>query len=284
MYAIKSEFLVKYIAVFFLLGKGYEYLFWDAPLRAFFWNESFLSPFIECFTTWENYASSPYVNETLNFFNRVIAILFLFNALIIFFEKKGRQYVYLLTKINLVISFFLLLCYFKENFYRIGYLLEHSSQFLSLFVYLLFALNILKTKRLLILKLIAAATFIGHGLYAIGFYPVPGNFIDMVIYILHVDEDTSLVLLKMAGFTDIVVGLLVIFFEVRYTKFLYLFMIFWGTWTSIARSVFGLLLSFSISSVHEEWFKMAYRFPHALIPLLILVYFNETKLKSLKID
>ena len=48
-----------------------------------------------------------------------------------------------------------------------------------------------EAETVLYLKIAIALTFSAHGLYAIGYYPQPGVFVDMLINILHFSETTA---------------------------------------------------------------------------------------------
>ena len=119
-------------------------------------------------------------------------------------------------------------------------------------------------------------TFVGHALFAIGFHPVPGNFIDMLISILGVSEDTAVELLLLAGCIDITASVLLFVKETeRYALF---FMIFWGAATAFARIFANFNIDLAYASGLQWIPETIYRFPHSLIPLGLYLYLREQRL------
>ena len=57
----KSFKLLKISVVLVFLGRAWQFIFWDAPFRTFFWNENLLKPFVETVIgiDWQTYAHSP---------------------------------------------------------------------------------------------------------------------------------------------------------------------------------------------------------------------------------
>ena len=59
------------------------------------------------------------------------------------------------------------------------------------------------------LILLIAAVFIAHGLYAVGYYPIPGYFLGMVIDILGLTEQGARNFLLIAGILDFIGAFLI---------------------------------------------------------------------------
>jgi hypothetical protein len=117
-----------------------------------------------------------------------------------------------------------------------------------------------------------SATFIGHALYAMGVYPVPGDFILMLMRTLGCDQQTALTLLWWAGTLDIVAALAVWtprrYLRVRWAALAY--MLVWGSLTALAR-VWGHWGMGSLSEVLWHWSpELILRLPHALISWWLL--------------
>jgi hypothetical protein len=119
-------------------------------------------------------------------------------------------------------------------------------------------------------RLAIAGTFIGHGLYAMGYYPVPGNFVDMVIIHLGVGESTARQLLFGMGCLDLFVaaGMVLPF---RFARPFLVYAMVWGGITALARFRFGF--DMTQSDFGATWFvpEILWRAPHAALPLWVLL-------------
>jgi hypothetical protein len=264
-------------AVCVLLGRGYEYLFWDTPIRVLMWRQDWISGFVELFGfTWEEYASSPTIDKILNFFSRSVAFFFIVSAFAVCFIKSFKQ-VGSLLKNTFGVVLFIYILLFIDNFSRIGYFVEHSIQIGAVLMPVIYFQHKINEKGLfLILQWLVALTFIGHGMFAMAFYPVPGEFIDMLYYAFRFEEKTSLSFLYVIGIIDIVFGLYIllpisllkILKPVTYVVISYF--IVWGFFTAIARIYTGFAMSITIDSFHEEFYKFVFRIPHAIFPFILV--------------
>jgi hypothetical protein len=129
------------------------------------------------------------------------------------------------------------------------------------------------------LKVAIALTFIPHGLFAMGVFPVPGHFVDMTISILKITEDNARIFLWVVGFLD-VVGSILIFVSFRFSKIILYYFVFWGLVTALARIYVGFIPQLAGMTIHNSLFLTIYRLPHGLVPLatLYLIQINHLKL------
>ncbi len=127
---------------------------------------------------------------------------------------------------------------------------------------------------LFILKLLIALTFLGHGLYAIGYYPVPGYFVDMVIRIFKCSESVARFFLFIAGVLDIVIAVGLFLPNKTVVKHCLIWAVIWGFSTAIARVLGNFYSDFILHSLHQTVYEMLYRLPHGLFPLLALFLLN----------
>lgn len=181
-------------------------------------------------------------------------------------EYKRINGLYILASLSLA---FLAFLYCKEKFYHVGQFVEYAIQFLLpvLFIYFLQD-RITLSKLNLLLKISIALTFSAHGMYAIGIYPQPGNFVDMVINIFHVSESAAKAFLKIAGVLDFLLSIAI--FLPRISKYALIYAVIWGGLTALARVWAHFYWSFPLQSLHQNLFETIYRLPHALIPLAAL--------------
>ncbi len=261
------------------LGRSWMHVMWDAPFRTIFWDENLLQSFIESNTafTWNEYVTSPVVDQFIQ--NLIVGFGWFY--LICAFASVGSyklrhkprsivavslQFILWLGAISLII---LAALYCKEKFFSIGQFFEYSCQFLSP-VFLIFLLrdSITRDRLIRLLKIAIALTFTCHGLYAIGFYPRPGLFVDMTINILHVNEANAVRFLNLAGILDFVISILI--FVPRFAKPALFYAVLWGSATAIARVAANFYWS-NLEHTFGYWFwEMLYRLPHALVPVLVL--------------
>ncbi|MEZ4938503.1 MAG: hypothetical protein R2799_13015 [Crocinitomicaceae bacterium] len=127
----------------------------------------------------------------------------------------------------------------------------------------------IKAKSLvLILKLLSALTFIGHGIFAIGLHFVPGGFIQMTQNILGFNTDGAETFLLIAGILDFIVAFVLFIKPLQLIAMVY--MIFWGVLTSLARFV-GYYYHAPIEEVYSVYlFESIWRAPHFMAPLLLV--------------
>lgn len=277
------EKLLRLSCFFVFLGRGYEHIFFDAPYRAFFWDEELLKPLVEGFSScsWHEYVTSPLTDLFIEKIVLAIGIFYLICAYLSLFVKKDNLWRKRILFIGSVSLFILSLLKFKTHFYQIGQILELTLQWSSglfLIYYINQEINPSDEKLYKFLKLAVGLTFLGHGLYAIGYYPVPGKFIDMIIIMTALSEDQSLLFLQVAGVFDIFVFS---FCNLNLIdKYVFSFAAIWGGFTSFARIGTSLFLSLSLSSLHSSFYEVIFRLPHFLIPLAC-VYISLNNQKNL---
>jgi hypothetical protein len=123
------------------------------------------------------------------------------------------------------------------------------------------------------LRLAIAATFAGHGMYAIGYYEVPGQFVTLVMRSLHVTESTALDLLKVAGCLDFAValGALTAPRLGPLGAVTLLYAAGWGTLTALARLWSFFRWDLALERLAQWLHETVMRLPHGLVPLLLLL-------------
>lgn len=260
--------------VFF--GRGYQHIFFDAPYRALLWDESLLKVCITSLfnISWHTYVSS----STFDFFIQgsiiVTGVFYLACAFISLFVSRHQWFLHGFIKAGGCCLFLLSLLYFKEHFFQVGHFFELALQWSTPFFLCLYLKDdSLFYKKLAYLKFIIGITFLGHGLYAMGFYPVPGYFLDMLGVVFGLNENYGRFFLKAMGHLDILVFPLI--FYKRLNRQVLFFAMSWGLITSLARVVSTLFLSFSFSSIHYSLFETIYRLPHFFIPFLLFLLIRK---------
>ena len=244
--------------------------FGTLPDRTLLWDEALLKPIVEgVFNgSWQEYVTNLYTDTLINCIVRIIGFIYLSAAFVTIvllrFNHRILDAIIFTAGCSLVVLSILLT---KEKFYHTAQFFEHSIQFGLPFI-LLYSRSkkVNEKKLLLLLKIIIAATFFSHGLYAFGFYPVPGQFVDMVIQILGVSENFSVTLLYIAGILDFVIAVLI--FIPRTAGYTLLYAMIWGFLTAIARIIASIDFTFLWQSMHQNLYEMVYRLPHGIVPLM----------------
>lgn len=268
------EILLRLSTFAVFLGRAWQHLFWDAPFRALLWDQELLSPVINLLTpwTWTDYVTSLYSDFLIDCLIQSSGLYYLVCAIASLVLKRESKYKWILI-VGAFNLFFLSFLYFIDSGFRVGQIIEYSSHTLSPLILYFFLKGRFQLVSWSILWAISL-TFLGHGLYAIGYYPVPGKFIDMTIRILHISEPSALHLLFFAGILDMIVAIGVfISHSARLRQIIFLWAIIWGALTALARvwdKMDGSLLS-----LHSSLYESVYRVPHFIIPLLGLIIFTH---------
>ena len=222
------------------LARGYQHLLWETPLQEF-----------------------DVLQKGIGGFYLLCSL-----AAILLSPKRAWLGTILLGgSLSLAILSFL---YFRERSYQVGQFIEHSLQWsipLFLIYFIRDGINSQTIRNLL--RAVIALTFIGHGLYAVGFYPVPGNFVDMTIACLGLNEPEALLFLKVAGYLDFVVAVGI--FLPKADRYILIYATIWGGLTALARIYANFDATFPGESLSEWLHETIFRLPHAAGPFAMFL-------------
>ena len=257
------------------LGRGYLYLSDLGPLSAFFWNQDLLEYPLESLTgmSWENYSAH---SETLILtIQRSMGALFLVAAIACWFVP-GRE-CKLANGVVLAAAFCLLLyglLRWSDADFKFAMLLEHSLQWgtpLLLVLYGRMQLSIWGS----LAAILIAFTFIGHGMYALGFgVPQNNEFVNMTMRLLGVDRHGALIFLRIAGILDFLAPALLWFPRSRIPAAAYA--AFWGLLTAFARIAAYWTPAENFYGMHPWIAEAIVRLPHGLVPFSLMLLFIMT--------
>lgn len=270
----KVIFYLKLCTCLIFIGRAYQYIFFDAPFRVFFWDEGLLKPIMESFfdISWHDYATNLKVDYWIGIATKVNGFLFILAALCCFFISKVNRKL-LKFPIYIAVFFIVILGFLalKDRFYQFAQFFEYGIQ-IGVPLALLYTLkaNYDSQKLIVFLKVVVSITFFAHGLYAIGYYPIPGHFVDMTINSLGVQEDIAIKILYVAGILDLLIAVLI--FVPKASKYALLYAFIWGILTALARIVSDYNSDFISHSLHQLGYKVLFRLPNGIIPLFILIY------------
>lgn len=282
-------YLLKMATFLVFIGRAYQHLCWDAPYREFFWDHASNEFFIKLIfnISWFEYVTSPLFDSYIQWAIKGMGGIYLLLAVMTLFINKNHRVLCRLLKVGSFFLFILAYLYFKAKAFQLAQLIEYSSQVAAPFLLALCLKDDENDSQKIfnILRISIAFTFLGHGLYAVGFYPVPGPFIDMIIKIIGGNEANAIFLLKMAGTFDII-----IFFILMNPKFHRFYPVFltvaciWGLVTAFARVVAHFKVEFWSPTLHQWAFETLVRLPHGLLPLSLLCWVVAEKMAILRGD
>ncbi|MEL7001216.1 MAG: hypothetical protein AAFN93_00635 [Bacteroidota bacterium] len=267
----KVIWLLRILTFAVFAGRGWQHLFWDAPFRTILWDESILKPLVESISdlTWNEYVTSEVIDLRIQIFIKALGVCYLILAILSLLIKSSHKKSGYLLIVGTSFLTLLALLYFKEKFFQVGQFFEYSAQFITpLLLYISLYSKVEVRKFTFLIKVAIALTFICHGLYAAGFYPRPGNFVDMTINILGVSETSAHTMLWYAGIIDFIVAIAI--FIPFVDKAALIYAVIWGFSTSIARVWANFDVDFTLLSLHQWLFETVFRLPHGGLPLLIL--------------
>ncbi len=251
------------------IGRGWQHLFWDVPFRELLWDEHLMTPVIQFFgSTWNTYISNLQITYWLDFSVQIIGVFYLFLGGAVFAVAPNRLWIKNLIWISSFFLFCLTLLYWKEHFYRIGQLIEYTLQWATPILLIIAVYHTKNNVKLRFwIKITVALTFMGHGLYALGYYPIPGSFIQMILDVFALNNSEAATFLMLIGILDFVVTLGL--FLPKVWQFSVWYCILWGFATAFARIIANFDLNMPLESLHQWFYETIYRLPHGGIPLLL---------------
>ncbi|MFN6944771.1 MAG: hypothetical protein ACK4ND_07465 [Cytophagaceae bacterium] len=277
--------ILKLICLCVFAGRAWEHIRWDPPFRGLLLDQSLMEPIIATLTglTWFEYSTSPQVD---NFIQNIIfsfGCLYLVCAVASIIFSKTPLWAFNISKTLLLIGSlglaFLAFLYCKDQFFQIGHFFEYSCQFgAPLLLLYTFHYHLNKDRLVFYMKCAVSLTFFCHGLYAIGFYPIPGNWVDMLIVSLGVTEETAYEMLRIAGVLDIWISFAI--FMPGLARPALIYGIFWGLLTSFSSIYVKIYDGEVLQSLQQYSHEVLYRIPHFGLPVLILVLLGRANSTS----
>lgn len=263
------------IAVFW--GRAYQHFFWDVPLRSLFWDEQLWSWVVEDLggMAWEQYVVSPQIEQGILTTQLIFGVVYFLAGLVALFIHQLRPAFRTLIWLGVISLICLSLLYWKSRFFKVGQFFEYSLQVGTPVLLILMKRKEQATPSILFVFLILTSfTFISHGLYAVGFYPRPGNFTSMIMASLGFTDATANILLYAAGITDFVVAS-AIFFPGLVRKIGLVYCSIWGFLTAFARIWAHVQWDFFAAGMHQWAYEFIVRAPHFLIPMGLLYWYGR---------
>lgn len=264
--------VLKYSTIALFIGWGLLHIFWDVPYRALLWKEAWMSGIIERVfgMKWESYVSSERAAFIISSGIIAIGVFHLLCAASVFtLQSHGQKFARLLPLGSLSLLFIGFLLFLDSSYQMIQWLEKALQITTPLFLFALCVKKIAPEKLILPMKVVISITFVCHGLFAMGVLPVPGNFVDMFIMTIGVNESQARQLLKLVGVMDLILGVAI--FIPRMAIPMLAYACFWGFLTAIARPWANIDDMSSSKSIAYWLIQGLYRLPHAGLPLAVLL-------------
>jgi hypothetical protein len=277
----KSIFWLQFFVACLFLGRAYQGLFFDFPLRTFFWDQVLLEDVVTSWTggTWQAYVTNQTfdLDTVIDNIGFILGGLFLVLGIGTIFSHNSPKWALWMLPFGSFLLAILSVLYWKEKFYAYGQLFEYIIQVTAPIVLFYLLRGGVNSKRFqLIIKAIVAVSFCCHGLYAIGYYPVPGPWVQWTMRIFPFFNDAeSLIFLQIMGYLDFIAATL-LFLRPTW-RYAVLYCVFWGTATALARVICNFYIEFPFVSLHDWGYKTILRLVHGGLPLLLFWWSIEHK-------
>lgn len=258
--------------VLLLVGRMYQHLFFEAPYRAFFLKQAYFGWAVAWFSDleWVEYVNALETDRAILSFGRAIGVFFGLTALAALgLNSRFRPVAQGLLYASSFLLAFMALSYYLDKGFQLAQIMEYTSQVLTPALLAWYAGRPGSVAWQWVLRLAIGLTFLGHGLYALGMYPVPGNFVHMVITNLGLANSQATQLLLIAGWMDVGVAIGILLPKVD--RFWLWYALGWGFFTALARLTTYVYLDHMFwASLHQMGFEFLIRTPHFLLPLVAL--------------
>lgn len=258
--------------VLLLAGRMYQHLFFEAPYRAFFLKQEYFGWAVAWFSDqeWVAFVNDLETDRTILSFGRAIGVYFGLTALsTLALKSRYHAVVQGLLYGASVLLLFMAVSYYLDKGFQLAQIMEYTAQVITP---ALLAWHLYRPESKgwqWVLRLAIGLTFLGHGLYALGMYPVPGNFIHMVIVNLGLTNSQATQLLLFAGWMDVGVAIGVLLPKID--RFWLWYAAAWGFFTALARLTSYIYLDQMFwASLNQIGFEFLIRTPHFLLPLVAL--------------
>lgn len=249
-----------------LLGLCLAHWCGDQPYRAIAWDETLMTPVLALFDiSWQDWVTDTDYSNGIDTLTWSMGLVFALLIPLCFVPGTETRWRWLPVVCMLPPLLLLGWARWAEHHYDLLWPPEFCLR-LSLPL-LLFSLNRqpIAPVHLRLLLIACGLTFIGHGTYALGWYPTPLAFHQMIQDILPLSDSTCTAVLYLIGIIDVLVGLLLFAAPLRQPVLLW--MSTWGLLTATMRlhAIDWTFLDETLWPALAAWLE---RLPHVVVPLL----------------
>lgn len=261
--------LLKWLCFAIFLGRGVQFVFWSTPIRHFLYNRQIASYYsLLSDQTVDQWMVDPALSQFASALQHGLGYLFLLLALAAVLLPSQRKWTAIVPLAGTgLIALTGLMDYYNLNG-QLHQLMEYLIQTATPFSLYLLIRGINMGRIRWIMRIAIAATFFGHGIYALGIFGQPGTFLDLTIGALGCSETVAKQFLFVAGALDMVVAVGLFFPDLE--KAVLVYAVIWGFATAIARTIGPFDADLPWYTLKQVWQETMYRLPHGGLPLAAL--------------
>ncbi|NBB89090.1 MAG: hypothetical protein GVX96_04835 [Bacteroidetes bacterium] len=269
--ARNTSYMLMWATVIFLLGRWYQHFFFEGPYRALFLDEKAFKWIQDVFSdqSWLDFVNNPRTDYYILIYTRILSWIWFSTAfLFALYRRVSRFVLFIFAGLStLGLSIYAISSYLESG-YQWAQGIEYAAQIATPLLCAIYLWGKVGSKWITFAKVAIALTFLGHGLFALGVFPTPGNFVYMTTQILEISDTQARELLYIAGILDIVA--LVLIFVPRLDRYALIYCTIWGFLTALARPAAYVLFNHLFwLSMHQSIFEFAVRLPHFILPLAL---------------
>lgn len=274
IFSPKTRIFLQVLTVLLFLGRAYQGIFWDLPIRALLWSQRLMEGPVHFFLglEWHEYATHPNNDYTMSWLNRGTGFFWLLCALVAAFIHLKKAWMAWVLYLGSFSLFFLSILFSLDKFMLWGEFFEYTLQVgMPLWLVYVAFKGQYGQGFLWTVYIALAITFFAHGLYAYGIYPQPGPWVQWCMNMFLIPDDNSAkFFLKIMGVLDFIAAFFILLPIVWLRNAALWYCVIWGLMTALARLTSNFYWDFPIQSLHQWGHEVLYRLPHAGIPLLAL--------------
>ncbi|QDV62058.1 hypothetical protein [Crateriforma conspicua] len=257
-----------------LAGWTWVHLYWEGPYGVLLWQDATYDLASRLGIDWDQFVGSGADDGWVQLWLGRIGWIYLAVTPLTLTAGRRSYVQWGGLAIASVMLFILSYAKYVASQYQLPMLVEHGGQILSpVLLATALALGVRHRVTLAMAMVAVVTTFAGHGSYAVGWWPTPGNFYAMITLVFGVEYESATALLHLAGVLDFVVCVAVFVPPVRRLAVGYA--VLWGCLTSLARPVAGMSWDLNYWGADQYVHDAVLRAPHFLIPLYLFVLWKR---------
>ncbi|SMP72260.1 hypothetical protein SAMN06265222_11528 [Neorhodopirellula lusitana] len=263
-------------AAAFLCFAGWTWVhyYWEAPYGILLWQDATFEFASEQGVSWDEFIGTGTNDGWLQtWVSRITWLYFAFTIMTV--TVRSKSYLQMAALIG-GSGLLTVLSYAKyvASQRQLPMFLEHGGQMLAPILLVTALLFGARHRATLVVAMVALVmTFAGHGCYAVGWWPTPGNFYGMISLSLGVQYETANVMLGVFGILDFIVCIAIFLPYVR--RWAIWYAVVWGFLTALARPVAGMSMSLNYWGADQYIHEAVLRAPHFLIPLYLAILWRR---------
>lgn len=252
-------------------GWAWQHLRWSVPYDAILWNPDHAGWVAGLLgVSWEIYVAEVVTDRRILFFGRAVGLVLAASAVVAVTARRDSLGQLTCLGVGGAVLTLASGCLYLDAGRVLATFVEHGGQMLSPVVLILALWRGPRDRWTVGVAVLAFwSTFAGHGTFAVGWTPTPGDFYGLVTGILGLGENAADIFLKTVGVFDFAVCVGVLVPCLRCSCLAYAAV--WGLLTALARPVAGMSFGASWWGADQFLHEAVLRAPHVSLPLFLLL-------------